>query len=48
MISGGTSMFPGYPTRLENDVKNIYRQMILKNKAGAEIPIKIDILVWLL
>ena len=24
LISGGTSMFPGFPTRLENDVRKIY------------------------
>ena len=45
LISGGTSMFPGFPTRLEEDVKSIYREKILKKKAGAEITIKIEILV---
>jgi len=24
LISGGTTMFPGYSTRLENDLKKIY------------------------
>jgi hypothetical protein len=24
LISGGTTMFPGYSTRLENDIKKIY------------------------
>jgi len=24
IISGGTSMFPGFSTRLENDVRDIY------------------------
>jgi hypothetical protein len=38
-------MFPGFPTRLDEDVRNIYRNKILKNKAGAEIPIKIEVLV---
>jgi len=25
MISGGTSMFPGFPTRLENDITKLYK-----------------------
>jgi actin-related protein len=41
VISGGTSMFPGYSTRLENDLRSIYFKEILKSKG--EIKIKIDI-----
>ncbi len=47
LISGGTSMFPGFPTRLDEDIRNIYKSKILKNKAGAEIPIKIEVLVMI-
>jgi len=32
LISGGTSMFPGYSTRLENDLKEIYMKEVLKNQ----------------
>lgn len=39
LISGGTSMFPGYSTRLENDIRRIYTENIL----GGNGPIKIDI-----
>jgi len=28
MISGGTSMFPGFPTRLQNDIKKLYKKNI--------------------
>jgi actin-related protein 2 len=31
LISGGTSMFPGYSTRLENDLRKIYTKEVLKN-----------------
>ena len=34
VTSGGTSMFPGFSTRLDNDLRKIYREEILKNKAG--------------
>eukprot|EP01016_Furgasonia_blochmanni_P048982 TRINITY_DN7380_c0_g1_i12.p1 TRINITY_DN7380_c0_g1~~TRINITY_DN7380_c0_g1_i12.p1 ORF type:complete len:341 (+),score=61.51 TRINITY_DN7380_c0_g1_i12:386-1408(+) len=32
LISGGTSMFPGFPTRLEADVEKIYTHNILKGQ----------------
>lgn len=30
VLSGGTTMFPGFPTRLENEIKDRYLQAILK------------------
>lgn len=30
VLSGGTSMYPGFPTRLEKDIRNRYLQDILK------------------
>jgi actin-related protein 2 len=41
LISGGTTMFPGFPTRLKNEVEAMYRQRILKNSSakGAEIAV---------
>jgi actin-related protein 2 len=41
LVSGGTSMFPGYSTRLENDIKKIYTEKILKNKGSIKIDINI-------
>ena len=43
IISGGTSMFPGFSTRLENDVKDIYFKHVLKSQG--KIKIKIDVFV---
>jgi actin-related protein len=43
MISGGTSMFSGFPTRLENDIRRIYKNKVRK---GQEIKIKIKIRVY--
>lgn len=44
LISGGTTMFPGFPTRLLNDMTKIYKKEILKGKEGGS-KVKIDILV---
>jgi len=35
LISGGTTMFPGFPTRLLNDVNRDYKNKILKGKEGS-------------
>ncbi len=46
MISGGTSMLPGFPSRLENDINRIYNNTILKGaKRETEKKIKINIIV---
>lgn len=41
LISGGTTMFPGFPTRLRNEVESMYRTRVLKNSSakGAEITV---------
>lgn len=41
LISGGTSMIPGFPTRLREQVTNIYKQKIVK---GGNVTIKIKVL----
>eukprot|EP01017_Pseudomicrothorax_dubius_P029072 TRINITY_DN3502_c0_g1_i1.p1 TRINITY_DN3502_c0_g1~~TRINITY_DN3502_c0_g1_i1.p1 ORF type:complete len:390 (+),score=120.72 TRINITY_DN3502_c0_g1_i1:138-1307(+) len=43
MISGGTSMFPGFPTRLENEMDLLYREYVLKSR-DAERKIDIEII----
>ncbi len=46
MISGGTSMLPGFPSRLENDINRLYNNTILKGaKRDADKTIKIHIIV---
>jgi len=35
LISGGTTMFPGFPTRLYNDINKFYKERILKGKEGS-------------
>jgi actin-related protein 2 len=36
ILSGGTTMFPGFPTRLEKDLRTVYQQKVL-NKPGQKI-----------
>jgi len=43
MISGGTSMFPGFPTRLENDVKRLYKELVKQSKKD-DVRMKINII----
>jgi len=43
LISGGTTMFPGFPTRLLNDVNRDYKTKILKGKEGSG-KVKINVL----
>lgn len=43
MISGGTTMFPGFPTRLENDISNMYMSLIRKGNKDAKMNMKINI-----
>ncbi len=47
MVSGGTSMFPGFPTRIENDLNKFYKQNILKGRGeeSSSAKIKIEIIV---
>lgn len=32
ILSGGTTMFPGFPTRVKNDIKDYFKQQIKMNK----------------
>lgn len=41
VLSGGTTMFPGLPTRMKRELENIYIKEVRK---GAEMNMKIDIL----
>jgi len=40
VLSGGTTMFAGFPTRLENEIVNLYRTVIQK---GADVDLPFDI-----
>lgn len=40
LLSGGTTMFPGFSTRLQHDLQSLYRQRILQgdpNRKGLKI-----------
>jgi actin-related protein 2 len=41
LISGGTTMFPGFPTRLKNEIEAMYRQRILKNSSAKGVEIAV-------
>lgn len=36
VLSGGTTMYPGFPTRLENDLKNLYTERVLKGDTSRQ------------
>merc|ERR1712096_146537 len=42
-LSGGTTMYPGYPARIKIDMNNRYKKEILKGKEGSgKIKIKVE------
>jgi actin-related protein 2 len=41
ILSGGTTILPGFPTRLANDIRKYYREKVLKG--GSDIKIKINV-----
>ncbi|TFZ33493.1 hypothetical protein EWW49_30925 [Pseudomonas syringae] len=43
LISGGTTMFPGFPTILQNDVIRLYKTNILKERSYKDAKIKIKV-----
>ncbi len=43
IISGANTMFPGFSTRLENEIKKIYKDKVLKNSSG-EMKINLNII----
>ncbi|KAL0214393.1 hypothetical protein P9112_006577 [Eukaryota sp. TZLM1-RC] len=42
-VSGGSTMFPGFPDRLEQDIKKIYKEKVLKGVKDKSLKIKIEI-----
>lgn len=43
VLSGGTTMYPGLPTRLEQDMRTLYTERILKGDTSRQSKIKIRI-----
>lgn len=41
---GGTTMFPGFPTRLENELVKLYREEISSNSEKVNIEVKVRML----
>jgi len=42
VLSGGTTMFPGFPTRLENEVVNLFKTVIQKGQ-DVDLPFDIEV-----
>ena len=38
-------MFPGFPTRLENDIRNLYKKNILKGDKDTKLKFDIEVIV---
>lgn len=45
LLTGGTTMYPGFPSRVENDMRNIYSEKILKGKSGGDKMAVINVIV---
>ncbi len=41
LISGGTSMLPGFPTRLKEDISQRYQDKILKGATSSSVKIRV-------
>ena len=37
VLSGGSTMYPGLPSRLEREMKQLYLERVLKVRAGSEL-----------
>lgn len=44
LISGGTSMIPGFPTRLKEEVESKFRERVLKGAATNTSSIKVRVI----
>lgn len=44
ILSGATTLFPGFATRLENDMKRLYKENSLKNADNKTIKININVI----
>ncbi|KAJ1496814.1 Actin- protein 2 [Coelomomyces lativittatus] len=43
VLSGGTTMYPGFPSRLEKEIKQLYLERILKNDTSRMKKFKIKV-----
>lgn len=43
ILSGGTTMFPGFPTRVQKEVRQIYKEKVLGDKNAKKGSIKINV-----
>jgi actin-related protein len=43
VLSGATTMFPGFASRFKNELENLYRTITLKNSESKVIKIKIKV-----
>ena len=44
ILSGGTTLFPGFATRVENEIKKLYKQTALKSTKDKKIKISINVI----
>ena len=44
ILSGGTTLFPGFATRVENEIKKLYKQTALKSAKDKKIKISINVI----
>jgi actin-related protein 2 len=44
VLSGANTMFPGFSSRLESEVRNLYKERVLGNNSGREIKINFNII----
>jgi actin-related protein 2 len=44
VLSGATTLFPGFSTRIENDIKKIYKETILKDVEDKKVKMNINVI----
>ena len=44
ILSGASTLFPGFASRVENEIKNLYKQTTLKNTKDKKIKININVI----
>ena len=45
LLTGGTTMYPGFPSRVENDVNKLYIEHILGGKKGGDRNVAVNVIV---
>ena len=45
LLSGGTTMFPGFPTRLETDITGQFEKEIAEGKRNKTLKYKVNVIV---